>query len=196
MRTSSDSSRVRDDGIETLASHGRIPIAFMVERTLDVVLIDAGLGGVHLRERRVPAPWVKDYDALDGEGPSRWATRFDISRWGLLGAYEDAERVGGVVIAWGSPDVRLLADRADLAFVWDLRVRPDHRRKGIGSELLWAAYDWAAERGCREIGVETQNVNVPACRLYAREGFHLTRIDRSAYPDLPEETQLLWRRAL
>ena len=40
--------------------------------------------------------------------------------------------------------------------------------------------------------VETQNINVPACRFYARMGCELGTIDRFAYPDLPGETQLLW----
>jgi hypothetical protein len=30
----------------------------------------------------VADPYVKDYDAIEGEGPSRWAKRFDVSTWG------------------------------------------------------------------------------------------------------------------
>ena len=44
--------------------------------------------------------------------------------------------------------------------------------------------------------METQNVNVPACRLYARLGCVLGAIHRHAYPSLPDEVQLLWYREL
>jgi hypothetical protein len=47
-------------------------------------------------------------------------------------------------------------------------------------------------RGCRRLKVETQNTNVPACRLYASQGCTLGAIHRFAYPELPEEIQLLW----
>jgi len=44
--------------------------------------------------------------------------------------------------------------------------------------------------------VETQNVNVPACRFYARMGCVLGGIHRFAYPELPGEARLLWYKAL
>jgi hypothetical protein len=44
--------------------------------------------------------------------------------------------------------------------------------------------------------VETQNVNVAACRFYARQGCVLTAVDPFAYPALPGEIQLLWYKDL
>lgn len=41
---------------------------------------------------------------------------------------------------------------------------------------------------------ETQDVNVPACRFYARQGFMLGAVNHGAYPDLPNEVQLLWQK--
>lgn len=187
---------LREEPIDALAGHGQISIAFTVESVLDVVVVDGGLGGLLLRESAVPERWVKDYDADDGEGPSRWAERFDVARWGLIGAYDGDDRVGGVVIAWSSPGVNLLQGRTDLAYVWDLRVRPGRRGAGVGTALLHASFDWASARGCREIRVETQNVNVRACRFYEGSGFSLASIDRFAYPGNPGETQLIWRREL
>ena len=55
---------------------------------------------------------------------------------------------------------------------------------------------WAAARGCRELKVETQNINVPAGRFYARMGCTLRRVDRLAYKILPDEIQLLWYKNL
>ena len=62
-----------------LGDHGRISIAFVVDRILDVALADGGLGGMVLTETPVADPYVKDYDAVKGEGPTRWAKRFDVS---------------------------------------------------------------------------------------------------------------------
>ena len=105
-------------------------------------------------------------------------------------------RVGGAVIAFDSAGVTMLEQRRDLAVLWDLRVRPDLRARGIGAMLFRAADTWAAGRGCAEIRVETQNTNVPACRFYARQGCSLRAIDRFAYPHRPDEIQLLWDRFL
>jgi hypothetical protein len=44
--------------------------------------------------------------------------------------------------------------------------------------------------------IETQNINVPACRFYARRGYLLGAVHRYAYPQLPDETQLLWYKEL
>jgi ribosomal protein S18 acetylase RimI-like enzyme len=80
--------------------------------------------------------------------------------------------------------------------LWDLRVRPEVRSAGIGTDLYRAVEDWARNRGCRTLKVETQNINVPACRFYARMGCTLGAVDRFAYPDLPDEVQLIWRKEL
>ena len=43
--------------------------------------------------------------------------------------------------------------------------------------------------------IETQNVNVPACRFYAQQGCHLGAILRYGYAGCPEvahEAMLLW----
>jgi GNAT superfamily N-acetyltransferase len=179
-----------------LAEYGRVPIAFEVRRVLDLSAPENGLGGLVLAERAVDPPYVKDYDAIAGEGPARWAERFDLSRWGFFAAFDGDRRVGGAAVAFDTPGVEMLEGRRDLAVLWDLRVAPHARGRGVGAALVRAAEAWAAARGCRRMKVETQNVNVPACRFYARQGFVLGAIHRFAYPDLPGEAQLLWYRDL
>ena len=90
----------------------------------------------------------------------------------------------------------MLEDRDDLGVVWDLRLAPEWRRKGIGTQLFKRAEDWMSARRCRLLKVETQNVNVPACRFYEAMGCSLGGVNRFAYPDLPEEVQLLWYKTL
>ena len=90
----------------------------------------------------------------------------------------------------------MLEGRKDLAVLWDIRVVPERRGCGVGAALFARAERWAAERGARRLKIETQNVNVAACRFYASRGCHLGAIHRFAYRDLPDETQLLWYKDL
>lgn len=178
--------------LSDLAAYGRIPIRFEVREVLECTLHDGGLGGITLASRPLDSPYVKDYDAIEGEGPERWLERFDTSRWGLLVATAQGESVGGATLAFDTPGVEMLEGRRDLAVLWDLRVAPPARGRGVGAALFRAAVAWARASGCTRLKVETQNVNLPACRFYARQGCRLGAIHRFAYPSLPDEVQLLW----
>ena len=61
--------------IASVSDLGLVPIAFTVDREYDVVP-NQGSGGFVLSERLIEAPYVKDYDGIPGEGPSRWAHQF------------------------------------------------------------------------------------------------------------------------
>ena len=183
-----------EDSFRALAEHARIPIAFEVASVLELVAQDNGFGGFVLSERNVDPPYTKDYDAI--ESPADWPSRFDMSNWGLISAHVNGRRVGGAVAAFNTPDLDMLERRNDLVVLWDLRVSTEFRRHGVGRALFRAAEQWAAERECRDLKVETQNINVPACRFYARQGCTLGAINRFAYVDMPDEVQLIWHKVL
>jgi ribosomal protein S18 acetylase RimI-like enzyme len=187
---------VGEESIAGLAEYSGISITFTVSSELRAAQVSGGFGGIVLTEHAVSPPYEKDYDAIDDEGPTRWARRFDLTNWGLLAARVEGELLGGAVIAFDTPDVWMLEGRQDQAVLWDLRVRPGSRRRAVGRRLFDASVAWATRRQCRSLVIETQNVNVAACRFYAAMGCELRRIDRFAYPDLPDEVQLLWRRRL
>ena len=90
----------------------------------------------------------------------------------------------------------MLEGRRDLSVLWDIRVAPNARGRGVGSALFERVEAWALAQGCRQLKVETQNINVPACGFYARHGCELRAIHHAAYPELPEEIQLLWYKDL
>jgi len=181
---------ILEEPLERLTDYGTIPIRFEVRSTFEI--IGDNPGTAELRETAVPTPWIKDYDAIKGEGPSRWARLWDISNWGLLAAYHGDQRIGGCVIAHNTDGVNKLEGRDDLAALWDLRVHPDYRGQGIGRQLFAAAVEWARQRHCSELKIETQNINVPACRFYQQQGCHLCSIDRASYADFPDEVELIW----
>ncbi|MCC7007685.1 MAG: GNAT family N-acetyltransferase [Acidobacteria bacterium] len=178
--------------VEALLS---VPIAFRVDRVYDVTKQDAS-GPFILSERLIDSPYIKDYDAISGEGPSQWSRHFELSNWGLIQAHAKGTLVGGAVIAYDTPNVTMLEGRTDLAVLWDIRVSPQFRGQGVGSALFEAAEKWASSRGCRQLKIETQNINVPACRFYARQGCVLGAAHRSAYSQFPDEMQLLWHKDL
>jgi len=182
--------------VTALAEYAAVPIAFVVDKILQVTVVDGGLGGISLTETAVTDPYVKDYDAVEGAGPAHWPERFDISNWGLISGRRDGTRVGGAVIAVKTPGLRMLGARDDIAVLWDIRVSSAERSAGLGSALFQAAADWAATRSCRWLKIETQSVNAAACRFYQKLGCTLGAIDRFAYPDSPGEVQLLWWKAL
>jgi len=180
--------------IGQVASLARIPIMFRVERVLDVTRPEIDQAGFALSERTIPSPYLKDYDTIPGEGPTHWARHFDLSNWGFIQAQVAGCLVGGAVIAYRTAKVSLLEGREDLAVLWDIRVSPESRGQGIGSALFRAVEAWALARACRQLKVETQNINVPARRFYRHHGCTLKAVNRSAYPGLPGEIQLLWSK--
>jgi GNAT superfamily N-acetyltransferase len=184
----------RDESVFDAHDYMRVPIAVMVKSRFRIVLSERGLGGLHLVEEQV-VPYVKDYDGLDG-GPTSWPTRWDMSQWGIIGAYHEGERVGGAVLAWRTKDLIATGNRDDTVALWDLRVAPVCRGAGVGTSLFQHAVAWARDRSCRWLKVETQNINVPACRFYAKQGCELVSLDRFAYPHQPDEVQLVWALSL
>ncbi len=182
---------LREEPFTESTGHAAIPSVYESGSVFDVLETGSGFG---LRERLLAEPHRKDYDLL--EDPRQWPARFDVSNWALIGAYEGGARVGGAIAAFDTPGVDMLEGRKDLVVLWDLRVSPAARRRGIGAALFQAVEAWGRQRQCIELKVETQNTNVAACRFYARQGCTLRRANRGAYPELPDEVQLIWRKAL
>lgn len=177
-----------------LAEYSQVPISFLVSSVYEVS--EPGPNEFKLKQRELEAPYLKDYDGIKEEGPSRWGRQWDLSNWGFLSAFCKGVRVGGVAVAFDTDGIDMLECRNDLAVVWDIRIHPSHRGEGIGTKLFRAAEKWATQRGCRQLKVETQNINVPACKFYAKQGCVLRVIDRHAYPDFPDEIKLLWYKDL
>jgi ribosomal protein S18 acetylase RimI-like enzyme len=179
-----------EESTEMLAAYGEIPIAFQVVCKLRVEVLDQGLGGIRFIEEEVEEPYFKNYDLH--EKPERWAKMWDVSNWGVLSAFDQGQRIGGAVIAWKTDGLRMLEGRENLAVLWDIRVHPDCRRQGVGTSLFNKVAKWARARECRQLKIETQNINLPACRFYAQQGCTLGAVHRRAYLRYPEEVQLFW----
>lgn len=185
---------VAEEPMTALGEYALLPIAFRVDQVLDVTA--RADGRFALSARRLETPYVKDYDAVEGEGPLHWTRRFDVSHWTLFAARVEGSRVGGAAVAFNTPGLTMLEGRRDLSLLWDIRVAPNARGRGVGSALFERVEAWTLAQGCRQLKVETQSINVPACRFYQRHGCKLRAIHHAAYPELPEEIQLLWYKDL
>ncbi len=176
---------------DRLAEYATIPSRFEVKSLLQVVLVDGGLGGMLLHEHPV-SPYVKDYDA-NGESPTDWPRRFNVTKWGFFLARMGNEPVGAAAVAFQTTGVFMLEARMDLSVLWDIRVRLEAR--GAGIPLFRYAAEWSRLHGCTQMKIETQNVNVPACRFYQRMGARLGEIHRHGYAAVPavaHEVMLNW----
>jgi ribosomal protein S18 acetylase RimI-like enzyme len=67
-------------------------------------------------------------------------------------------------------------------------VRPDRRRRGIGTRLLEGAIELAREQGHPALSLSVEELNEPAQRLYVRAGFVVVGREGEAFTmrlDLP-----------
>jgi GNAT superfamily N-acetyltransferase len=178
-----------------LALYDQVPSRLLVRSILRVEELDHGLGGFRLVEEPAASPYLKEYDA-SGDRPSGWPSQFDVSQWGFFLAVRDTVVIGGAAVALGCRPFPLDPfARPDLAVLWDLRVAPEEQGRGTGTLLFEHAAAWARSRGSGQLGLETQNVNVPACRFYSKQGCRLGAIHRYGYagrPEVAHEAMLLW----
>jgi GNAT superfamily N-acetyltransferase len=176
---------------DRLKEYASVPIAFEVRSTFEIGLVDGGLGGMTLRETPVTTPYIKNYDT--DESPEDWPSKFDVTNWGFFLAKEGAKTVAAAAVAYDTNGVFMLEARRDLAVLWDIRVRLEAR--GAGIPLFRYAADWSHKHACRQMKIETQNINVPACRFYQRMGAQLGEIHRFGYagvPSVAHEVMLNW----
>jgi ribosomal protein S18 acetylase RimI-like enzyme len=101
-------------------------------------------------------------------------------------AYADGDLAGQIrMVKWWNA----------YAYVDDIAVEPRFRKHGVGRALLERGIEWARTKGFPGVMLETQDINVPACRLYQRCGFELGGFDRNLYKALnpsTDEIALYW----
>ena len=174
-----------------------IPIAFQVRSMLQIELIDGGLGGIRLKEEKLVTPYVKDYDAAMSDGNETFievAKRY-IRDFGIFLALDGDRPVGGAAASLNTAGRWMMDGRKDIAVLEDIRVHPDFRRCGIGTKLINQVANWSRNQETKQLMIETQNINVNACRFYAKQGCKLGGINRYGYgshPQVKHEVMLIW----
>lgn len=80
------------------------------------------------------------------------------------------------------------------AYVEELVVDTEFRGGGVGRALMDRAIAWARGQNFPGVTLETQDNNVPACKLYEKCGFVLGGFDRYTFTNFPQagEIALYW----
>lgn len=169
-----------------LDKYGNIPFKYTTNTILDLAKIDNGLGGILLTPRNIH--YEKDFE----NGVNRWKKKFDLTNWKIFGAYDDQNLIAGCVVATKTDNVNMLEGRDDLAVLWEIRVSEEYKHQGIGQHLFDMAKKFAIENNFKQLKIECQNTNYNAVRFYHKQGAVLSAINEYAYPDYPDEVQLLW----
>ena len=125
--------KITEEPIIAAAVLSQVPISFEVETVFDVSPRDGGLGGLLLSERRLDIPYFKDYDTAEGEGPTQWSGRFDVSKWGFIVARSNGAAVGGAVVAFNTEERWSEDVSEDVA--QELRRRCDLEARDVPSSI-------------------------------------------------------------
>lgn len=146
-----------------------------------VLAVGVGQDGESTSFSLVPAhlnrPFVKKHDY---SAPATMAHYNDVARQGSsFGAFAEDKLVGlllAEILSWNST----LAVR-------EFGVDPAFRRQGIGKMLLAQCIARAEELRLRGVLCETQSTNMPAIRLYEKQGFKIQGLDLALYDNHDQE---------
>ena len=175
-------------GVDKLEEYGNIPFYYETTEKYELIKINNGLDGIKIELVNVPK-FHKDF----GTRTERWKKLFDLTNWKFYAAYnENDEMIAGCTVATKTENCIMLEKRNDLAVLWDIRVSDKYKHQGIGQRLFDMAKEYAQKNGFRQLKVECQNTNPVAVKFYHKQGMVLHSINEYAYPDCPDEVQLLW----
>jgi ribosomal protein S18 acetylase RimI-like enzyme len=123
--------------------------------------IEKGAINLHFRETRLPRPVRVDYP-----NPSDKLVSDFSQKGGVLVAVLEGIQVGYVQIKENTS--------TSTAWVHNLAVVEELRRKGIGSALIMAGQNWAGQRNLRRMVIEMQSKNYPAIQLANKLGYEFS----------------------
>ncbi|MFZ2097260.1 MAG: GNAT family N-acetyltransferase [Anaerolineales bacterium] len=152
------------------------------EFTIDTKLILSVENG-EIRYKVMEVPSTKKRYGIDNVDYTTYID--DLDKAIFLG-YADGQIAGQIILRknWNR-----------YAYIEDITVDVNYRRRGIGKELISQAMRWAQERSLAGIMLETQNNNVRACKFYENCGFRLRGFDTYLYKGIDSDTDevaLFW----
>jgi ribosomal protein S18 acetylase RimI-like enzyme len=95
---------------------------------------------------------------------------------------------GGMLLVADEGGVRgfidvTISEWNQVAQINNLAVLPAYRRRGVGTQLLRAALDWARQRKLRAALLDTSTKDYPAICFYQKQGFAFCGFNDQLYPN-------------
>ena len=156
--------------MERLASNG---CSLLISLTLDRVQKMVTIGQANLSERMEIEKLIAEYHSSEGITPIKgriaWAVDQQLQGEspGLLLVARDKDTIVGVALAVYTPSAEL----GRVITVNDFFVKPDHRRKKVGTELANSLVEECKSMKIDEIGLEVLSVNKTAAAFWRSMGF-------------------------
>lgn len=117
-------------------------------------------------------------------------------RWSVNAFINEMENPAScyLVASWGGKTVGYAGYWLILeeAHITTIAVHPDHRRQGIGEQLLLEIIDRSATQGAKWLTLEVRASNVAAQKLYAKYGFSALGRRKAYYQDDGEDALVMW----
>ncbi|MBO3460578.1 GNAT family N-acetyltransferase [Aetokthonos hydrillicola Thurmond2011] len=95
---------------------------------------------------------------------------------GVFFVAEDEDQLVGFLIATVESETPIYI-LEEFAFIHDLWVEPEYRRKGIARDMIMQAVEHFRQIGIEQIRLDTAAVNQPARRLFASCGFRISTVE-------------------
>lgn len=172
--------------------YDEIPMLVHIKSQYQIEKINNGLGGFLLKEIPVDE-YTKSFNEY--EIASDYEKQWDISNWAIFMAFDDDKSIAGATVVTRTKDIDMLSGRDDLAVLWNIRVADEYKHQGIGQQLFNMASLWSKEHNMRQMKIECQNNNIPACKFYHKQGAVLCEINEYAYYNdskISDEVQFIW----
>ena len=170
---------IREIDVHNQLDFGRCEMSFTVTARL---ILHAANGKITYTIEDVPYPYTKNY----GPRQTDYVEYVDVDDRMIFLAYVGNEIAG---------EVRMSTAWNKYALLDDFVVDPKFRRQGVGRALIRQCTEWAKQKQFPGMHLETQDINVPACYLYASCGFELYGFDTHLYKAVhpaTDEIALYW----
>ena len=172
--------------------YDEVPMVVHVKTVLIPRHLDNGLGGIIFDEVAVE-PYIRNIAYQNASG---YKKDFDISNWAFFMAFDEDKPVGAVTAVSKTKDIGMLDKRDDLCVLWDIRIDDAYKGMGVGTKLFNMVKDWSRNNNLKQIKIECQTNNVPACKFYAKQGAVLRKYDEYTclnFHDVREhEIEVIW----
>jgi len=129
--------------------------------------------------------YVDSYEKSYPNEERQWEDYIDNPDRVVFLYYNNGECVGQVILRKNWNNYVLIEYMA---------VSKNHRGKGIGKQLMQKSVEWVKSKNFPGLMVETQDINLQACRFYSKMGFQIGAVDTMLYANFnkSDEKAIFW----